>query len=701
MEYNESYFRKSANKKALIVWLIIVSILTVAYAIEVVKGVEAGGRSLSYYIVFEVFCWVPFLASVFTLKIFGMDTKYFKDVAMTGYLVFYAFVMFTANTPVTVAYTLPMLNLMLLYKAKGLIIRCGIANVVIVVVGFAYKMIIGNTDVTLPDFEIQLAIVILCYSSFLLSINHTQKEDDSILANVQNSLDKVVDTIGKVKTASNSVVDGVTVVRELADENMQSANDVVHSMEELNTNNVTLLQKTDSSLQMTEKINNQVGNVADLIQEMVEITEQSVGHAKLSSEQLVDVVKSTNEMAELSAEIEKILREFKSEFQMVKKETGTIEEITSQTNLLALNASIEAARAGEAGKGFAVVADEIRNLSSGTQDSSMSIMSALAHLEETSDKMTDSITKTLELISTTQESVTLVETSVNGITEDSAKMVDNIQVIDEAMHEVEDSNKNMVANMRQVNDIMTLMTDSISAADENTKIMRSKYDETSENVTNIENVVGQLVEELGAGGFMGVDDLRAGMYLTIEAKNGNNIVEYKTKVIRIERGGILAEPIKNTAGNLIPNKATRYDLSIIVDNSLYGWQKVNVVMLKSGNYKILVNGNPKVINRRKYTRMPISNFCTIHLTGSDKEMEGTMVNISAGGFAFATADKEIEGKKGQTVSLEIEGMDFLSGKKLEGNIIRITKGEGKYFLGCRMFEDNMDINAFVQKNYKK
>lgn len=63
-----------------------------------------------------------------------------------------------------------------------------------------------------------------------------------------------------------------------------------------------------------------------------------------------------------------------------------------------MNASIEAARAGEAGKGFAVVANEIRELSSGTQTSSNSIMEALSRLEAISEKMMKSISETVELI---------------------------------------------------------------------------------------------------------------------------------------------------------------------------------------------------------------------------------------------------------------------------------------------------------------
>ena len=78
-------------------------------------------------------------------------------------------------------------------------------------------------------------------------------------------------------------------------------------------------------------------------------------------------------MSNLSNEVDHILHDFKSEFEMVKEETGTIDNISSQTNLLALNASIEAARAGEAGKGFAVVADEIRQLADSSRETANNI----------------------------------------------------------------------------------------------------------------------------------------------------------------------------------------------------------------------------------------------------------------------------------------------------------------------------------------
>ena len=259
-------------------------------------------------------------------------------------------------------------------------------------------------------------------------------------------------------------------------------------MNELSNNNGVLNDKTMSSIEMTNVIDTQVNNVSELMEQVVELIEASIEHANISSEELEEVVETTSKMAELSNEVEHILEEFKKEFANVKEETGTIVGISSKTNLLALNASIEAARAGESGKGFAVVADQIRELSSGTKESSGSIMEALARLEDISEKMLVAISETVELIQLNMQKVTHVNQSVTDITNDATSLGANIKVVDDAVKEVESSNKILVDNMKQVYDIMEVMTGSINVAEDTTQAMLSKYDESSNNAIGIENV---------------------------------------------------------------------------------------------------------------------------------------------------------------------------------------------------------------------
>lgn len=700
MNYNEEYFAKSSNKKAMVIWLILCIVLSGAYALEIVKGL----REISYYIAFLAICWIPFVIGLIMLKILGTATRYYKDILVIGYGTFYTFVLLTTTSTLAFVYILPMTSMLILFKNRNFMFRCGIANIIALGVAIGKNYMSGmNTPEDITSYEIQVACIILCYIGYVLSINHLNQSDGAMISSVQGNLQRVVTTIEQVKAASNAVVDGVTVVRELADENKEGAATVVQSMEELAGNNTALNQKVESSMDMTEDIDKQVTNVAELTDHIVTIIDKSAANATISSEELNNVVESTNVMAQLSSEVEKILNEFKDEFNMVKQETGTIETITSQTNLLALNASIEAARAGEAGKGFAVVADEIRNLSMGTQNSSNSIMSALQHLENTSDKMTESITTILHLIGETLDKMKSVNESVSAIHTDSKQLGSEIQIVDTAIKEVEVSNKNMVNNMKQVKDIMETMTESVRHSETTTKTMLNKYEETSKNVINIENVVGKLMEELGAGGFMGIADATKGMRLSVllPGAEGNTAQELHTEVEDVIDDGILIKATKEAEDFIEKAGRQKCSIRIIVNNVMYIWDDIKAGSVKKeGNnyYKLLVKGNPKVVNRRKYPRLPLFNSCKVVLEANNHAYDARMVNISAGGFAFSVAAPEFEEVIGKNVKLSIQNFDLLNGEALSGCIIRSSKDGRRYVVGCRMPEDNVAIRDYVKEN---
>lgn len=493
MEYSEELFKKSANRKAMAMWFVICIILSLAYLLEIVKGL----RTVTYYIVFLCVCWIPFVTGVVLLKLKGAATSAYKHVVAFGYGTFYIFVLFTTNSVLAFTYILPVSSMLVLFKDRNFIIRTGVCNMLVLIAVTVRNIMIGmNAPADITNYEIQIMATLLCYVGYILTINHLNNSDGAMISSIDGHLKTVVTTIDRVKQVGTSVVDDVTAVRGLTDENKAGAGVVVESMTELSSNNDVLRDKTVSSLGRTEEINKQVRNVAELVQQMVVLANETISHARISSDGLSEVMDSANLMAKLSAEVETVLNNFKTEFDMVKNEIGTIEGITSQTNLLALNASIEAARAGEAGRGFAVVADEIRNLSMGTQNSSNSILTALGHLEETSGRMTTSITEILEQVQITLKKVEKVNGSVASITKDSAQLGEGVQVVDTAMKEVEASNSSMVENMKQINEVMTAMTESVKHSEETTKSMLDKYEETSDNVINIEKEVNRLMSEL-------------------------------------------------------------------------------------------------------------------------------------------------------------------------------------------------------------
>ena len=694
MEYNEKHFKKLANQRARLVWLVFNLLLTLSYASDTANKL----RTPQYLVVFLLLCWCPFIIGEILLKVKGKESNVYKEIIAYGYGVFYIFLMHTSDSIITFTYILPVTSLLVLYKNRNFMIRYGIMSVMVIIVNGAIQYMAGmNTDADVKNISLQLSCVVLCYFCYVLSINHMNESDGAMMNSMKGNLDRVILTVGQVKDASNIIVEGITVVRELADENKHGASMVVESMDDLSEKNELLYQKTLSSVDMSTNINEHTEQVADMITSMVELIKESDSHANASSKQLAGVVETTDNMTRVSAEVEMVLNEFKNEFEMVKKETGTIEEITEQTNLLAFNASIEAARAGEAGKGFAVVADEIRNLSTETQNSSNRILGALEHLEETSDKMTESITQILKLIEVAVGKVNQVDKSVIGITKDSAQLGENIRVVDNAMKDVESSNQNMLENMNQITDVMQLMVDSIKNAEGTTRTMMNKYEETVVNVNKIEEVVGRLMVELGTGGFMGIQDVDSGMKASIIVSSADSELEnYRGEIVSRNETGVVFSTNEYEEMPKIDDKM-KYKLQVVVNNVLYIWDNIKIKITDGNCYDIQVFENPHVVNRRKYNRLSVDNKCSIMFYdgGQEKKFSGRMVNISANGFAFSVKAREFDDLKDKKVMLTIPDFPVEEARELTGIVTRSTDNAGEYIVGCRMPEDSMQINAYV------
>lgn len=692
MDYNENEFKAKANIKARRIWLVFALLLSANYGTDVSQG----GYPSTNFIIFLILCWVPFFAGDLLLRIRGKADDRYRYALVVGYGIFYTFLICTTDSPIAFTYILPVVSLLVLYKDRKFMVGCAIANIASVIVSVIYHLVVlgQNTATDQKNYQLQIACLLLCYIGYIMSIRHLIESDGALTNSIKADLKRVVTTVEQVKTASNTIMDGITVVRELATENKHGSDIVVDGMNKLTDNNDQLQSRTASSQEMTGDINSQVQNVASMINDMVSLTAESGKHAKTSSVDLESLVQTAGTMADLSNEVEHILDAFKAEFETVKQETGTIDSISSQTNLLALNASIEAARAGEAGKGFSVVAEQIRKLSTETKDSSGQISEALSRLDEISGKMTSSIEETLKLIQATLEKVTQTGENVNKITQDSSLLGEHIQTIDSAMKEVESSNRQLVENMEQVSSIVETMTTCISDSDETSKRMLSKYEESASNINNIENVIQELMCELGIGGFMGLDDIHAGMKAKVILPKHLERMEYHGEVRSVAENSISL--ILSDDPQL--NGSETCKVQVTVDNVLYCWDQAQIQAdTASGShvYALQLSARPEIKNRRKYPRADVSNPCTITLKDSDTTFSGQLDNISANGFAFLIRDPFFMNHKHADVAIDIQNFALSDQSHLEGHVIRCSDDEGVYIVGCQMPEDNYAIRNYV------
>ena len=666
-------------------WSFIVIALSLAYTVQTIRGENQWYQLvgiLVFLVVPNVVSWFRFIRNTCDESI--------KVIIPCSYGAALAVIYYAGKTPLVTLYCLPMVIAIVVYCKSRLSLITGLfmftENMIFLVVNHFKR---GVWDMTGAEITLYIIAYLVITTFFIATTWVVQVLQDQKIERLNKDKENIVNTVAAVKEASSSIVDGISIVRNLSDESRQSTSTIVKDMEFITEDSKALMDSTESTLSMVHTISGQVEAVAKLVENMNALSMQSSTHAAESNLQLQDAIQSTSEIRELSNRIEEILESFENQFDTVKKETGTINNISSQTNLLALNASIEAARAGEAGRGFSVVADEIRNLSDGTKNSSISIMSALNTLNSTSTEMTGAIKKIIELIAIVINKIEVVGNTVVAINEDSTEISTSVSNITDAMNNIEKSSGFMADNMVEISNIMDNVANKIENTGDYSKDIYSKNEETSACVITIEQTLGVLLEKLGVGGFMSKDDIKVGSILYLKDKKTNKCLATCPVVMlsngRVHTGAVLKE-------RPIPENCY---VSTTVDNMVYRWNEFKVEF--SYNETIFeFETNAIVENRRKHPRVGLNT--TVDFECNEVKGTGTVINISAGGLCFKTKE---ELKYRDLVRCKITNPTCLKPENIVGCVIRVSKNSDRtYTYGCRLLDDNETIGSFVESKIK-
>ena len=108
--------------------------------------------------------------------------------------------------------------------------------------------------------------------------------------------------------------------------------------------------------------------------------------------------------------------------------------------------------------------------------------------------------------------------------------------------------------------------------------MLSKYELSAKSALDIESVVGELMEELGVGGFMGVQDVKSGMKISLVLNTDiSGGKEYTGEVVECKNNDIfvtLDKDVRIVQDDVGKPQLCR--LQIVVENVLYCWKDIAV-----------------------------------------------------------------------------------------------------------------------------
>ncbi|MDX8350334.1 methyl-accepting chemotaxis protein [Cognatiyoonia sp. IB215446] len=198
---------------------------------------------------------------------------------------------------------------------------------------------------------------------------------------------------------------------------------------------------TRRSTEQLETIQDTTNQVTDLSSEMEVFGQEIQSATSLAGNARAAATKS----ADLTQSAVEAMGRIRASSDQIGAIIEMIEDISFQTNLLALNAGVEAARAGAAGRGFAVVASEVRALAQRASDASLEIKTLVdesrVHVQEGGALVDEAGAALQEIV----QEIMQVDDVLGSVATRSESQIGSLRSLSSAMNLINDlASKNMV-----------------------------------------------------------------------------------------------------------------------------------------------------------------------------------------------------------------------------------------------------------------
>ena len=290
------------------------------------------------------------------------------------------------------------------------------------------------------------------FSWIAYEIDTSRKSIASLVNEIVDGLDQLVDTSNKLSTVSTQTSTGVQKQQMETSQVASAINEMAATVQEVANNASSAAEAAKNADQEAEQGKNIVNSAIRSIDSLASEVEQAAD----------------------------TLQRLDGDIGNIGDIVNVIRGITEQTNLLALNAAIEAARAGEHGRGFAVVADEVRTLAARTQSSTIEIEEMVGRLQAGA-----------------KESVTVMENSRNRAqetVESAAKAGEALDKITSMITTIDQMNAQIAEASNQQTTVADEINQSIVNISQVVEETASGVQQSAVSTQSISSVADQLQE---------------------------------------------------------------------------------------------------------------------------------------------------------------------------------------------------------------
>lgn len=481
---NQSLEQEFMNGRMLLGYGITVAVLFLAYLVELVKK----NRTPTYVGIFSILLLVPLFLALFLYRR-KKGSRVIRYIAVIGYGILYAFVLWTSVSIIAFVYIIPMLVVLSLYQDIKLALRNGILTILINAVFIIMGVVNGASKEDIVNYEIEAAAILMVVGYSYLVSRTLDTISESKIHRIEKEKEKAAWVLEKlIKAVSHLSGDIAEISTESKEIALKGENSKI-AIHEIATGTNELASTIQKQLSMTEDIN----YLTDTTQKNVKIIQNKFTDTRKTAEEGNKDMTELGEASKLSNiagnEVNHTMNKLIQRTKEAEEILELIKGVTNQTTLLALNASIEAAHAGEAGRGFAVVADEIKALAEQTKEATSKISNIFLELQEQADMAEESVKG---LIQTNQDQSRLVEktkVTFETIKSDIDEVSQNIEVQSSDVEQIVRSNAEISRSVES----LSAFSEQMLANTENTQSLANK---TVAGTSNIAELLNNVVLEI-------------------------------------------------------------------------------------------------------------------------------------------------------------------------------------------------------------
>ncbi len=450
-ETKKAYNREKVVNQFL---LVIITIMDMFLFVGYFSDYSKGNISFGFLMAVELTVLISMISD-YAVFLRQKDSKIFKHVSVTGYMVVYTIALLGAQNDLVFAMVFPLTVIYILYFDYNLILRIAVVYSVVTVVDLVYLGAVkkclpsgaelNSTSLLLQGATVIVYLIVLCGTTKISNRNNNDK-----ISNLKEQREKSNQLLEDVLQVAQAVKDNSAKAGEYIDILSQNVETTAQALSGISEGNAHSAQSIEKQTVMTENIHGMIERTKEMSDQMLELARKS-GDAVDEGQRTMDTLREqSGKMQTANRHVVSSVEQLIENAREVDEITEQIFAISSQTNLLALNASIESARAGEAGRGFAVVAEEIRVLADETRKLTENIQKIVQQLRENADAAKTTVDNVMENSTEEHSLIGSAQEQFYDIGERMGELNQNVTDIYGKIEEILDSNNVIVDSINQI-----------------------------------------------------------------------------------------------------------------------------------------------------------------------------------------------------------------------------------------------------------